>query len=106
MPNSNDKYSFAWYHQGLSSEHELLNHRLTWLLSSQTILFAALAFTMGNQTTPDRRQEFFFLVVSILGIGISLCILIGILQGIRAKLQLWNDYKTHTDPKEELGVKT
>jgi len=106
MPKSNDKYSYAWYQQGLTSEHELLNRRLTWLLSSQTILFAALAFAMGNQTTLDRRHEFFFLVVSILGIAISLCILFGIWQGIRAKRQLWKDYKTHTEPKEELGVRT
>ena len=106
MTKSNDKYSYVWYQEGLSSEHELINRRLTWLLTSQTILFAALAFVMGNQSPPEGRHAFFFLVVSILGSGISLCILFGIWQGIRAKFKLWEDYKNHTDPKEELGVRT
>lgn len=78
MPKSNDKYSYAWYQQGLSSEHELINRRLTWLLASQTILFAAVAFVMGNDVSLGSRRVFFFMVVSILGIMISLCILYGV----------------------------
>ena len=36
------------YEQRLQFEHELINRRLTWLLTSQRILFAALAFVLGK----------------------------------------------------------
>lgn len=41
MHKNEDKHNEDKYFKRLEFEHELINRRLTWLLSSQTILFAA-----------------------------------------------------------------
>jgi hypothetical protein len=94
------------YDKGLSIEHELINRRLTWLLSSQSILFAALAFVLGKDV-PEATQKLFFKVVSCLGMGISLSIFVGVLMAVIAKRVIWKDYnKNHPNTKQSLGVRT
>jgi hypothetical protein len=92
------------YDKGLSIEHELINRRLTWLLSSQSILFAALAFVLGKDV-PEARQKLFFNVVSFMGMGISLLIFVGVCMAVTAKVVIWLDYKDK-QPNQPLGVRT
>lgn len=95
------------YDHQLHFEHELINRRLTWLLTSQSILFAALAFVLGKEVLP-KQQALFFNSISLLGILISLSILIGVLMGVTAKIMTWVDFNLknpHTE-KKQLGVRT
>ena len=82
---------FDKYDQGLQFEHELINRRLTWLLTSQTILFAALAFAQGKDIPEDAQASLFFDVVTRLGFWISILILIGVVMGVIAKCMVWRD---------------
>jgi len=77
-------------------EHELIDRKLTWLLTSQTILFASLAFVLGNEGSKDDKF-FFTLLISCLGIVISLLIFIGVLMGIRAKRK---DFENEAETKK------
>jgi uncharacterized membrane protein YidH (DUF202 family) len=80
------------YEQRLQFEHELINRRLTWLLTSQSILFAALAFVLEKERM-DPLQKEFSKIISVLGISIALAILIGVIMGIAAKILTWQDSK-------------
>lgn len=95
------------YDHQLHFEHELINRRLTWLLTSQSILFAALAIVLGKEVLP-KQQALFFNSISLLGILISLSILIGVLMGITAKIMTWVDFNRGKSPaeKKQLGVRT
>ncbi len=92
------------YQKRLFFEHDLINRRLTWLLTSQTILFAALAFVLGKEEL-SVQQSFFSEIISILGMGISIAILIGVLMGILAKVMTWRDAKA-IDKNQQFGVRT
>jgi hypothetical protein len=65
-------------------EHELINRRLTWLLTSQSIFFAALAIVLDKKLENDPRI-FFINTISALGFFISIFILVAVCMGIRAK---------------------
>lgn len=94
------------YNHHLQTEHELINRRLTWLLTSQSILFAALAFVLGKDIDAA-RQAVFLLVVPILALVISLSILIGVIMAIIAKFTIWKQYKKEQNlPEYPLGVRT
>ena len=86
-------------------EHELIDRRLTWLLTSQTILFAALAFTLEKNNCEDDKA-FFTIIISCLGIVISLLIFIGVWMGLRAKRQSFKDEKLKQMKKDPLGYET
>jgi hypothetical protein len=95
------------YQKQLQTEHELINRRLTWLLTSQTILFAALGF-MLEKGVLSMQNKLFSIIVACLGLAISVFILIGIIMGVIAKITVWNDYNScnETKPKVQLGVRT
>lgn len=87
-------------------EHELINRRLTWLLSSQSILFAALAFVLGKDADLKLKMIFFD-IVSTLGLGISLLILLGVSMGMMAKYTSWYDVNKGVQKTGiPLGVRT
>jgi len=92
--------------QQLHTEHELINRKLTWLLSSQSILFASLAFVLGN-AVKDAQKGLFLNIVSLLGMGISFLILIGVSMAVTAKIVSWKDYKCSRPFSEQspLGVR-
>lgn len=84
------------YHNKLKFEHELINRRLTWLLTSQSILFAALAFVLGKDMVYDPQtggldKSDFFEILACLGLNISLLTWIGVVMGIVAKCTGWYD---------------
>lgn len=84
------------YDDRLKFEHDLINRRLTWLLTSQSILFAALAFVLGKNMldaseTGSLERGDFFDILACLGLSISLLIWIGVVMGITAKCTVWYD---------------
>ena len=81
----------------LEFEHELINRRLTWLLSTQSLLFAAY----GLAITPDNPEKVFLEVTPIAGIAVSGMIFIGVLCGVFAKWHAWQDSE-----QKEFGVRT
>lgn len=91
------------YEKRLAFEHELINQRLTWLLTSQGLLFAAYAFAV------EKSQDKFLLVLPKLGIAVSILLLIGVGCGFIAKIVLWrkqNKDKEKCKDWEPLGPST
>ena len=76
---------FEQYHKNLKFEHEMINRRLTWLLTSQTFLFAALA--VSNEVPLGLK-----LAIPKLEIAISMFIWIAVVMSLTAKVILWKDY--------------
>lgn len=64
-------------------EHELIHRRITWLLSTQSLLFAGAAIAIEKQP--------FVIIISLVGIIISIFIFIGVISGIKAKRQNYLD---------------
>ena len=46
------------YHKTQAFEHSLINRRITWLLTSQGIFFAALGFVLGKDGDPNHKTNF------------------------------------------------
>jgi hypothetical protein len=80
---------FNEYSDRQKFEHELINRRITWLLTSQTILFAAygLGASKDNTVTPQ-----FLKVVAWCGLLSSFFLFLGIVAGALAKCHSWGDY--------------
>jgi hypothetical protein len=93
QPNGDENF------ERLRFEHELINRRLTWLLSSQSILFAAYGIALGSAN--QEIASFFLKVTAISGIVIAGLILLGIVAGMIAKRTVWKDSK-----KKQFGVRT
>ncbi|HYF32582.1 MAG TPA: hypothetical protein VD993_15765 [Chitinophagaceae bacterium] len=99
------------YDERQTMEHELINRKLTWLLTSQSILFAAVAFAMEKIAHADTRI-IFVLVVSYLGVSISTLIFIGVLMCICAKYLSYRDERRkwkqtkNNDTSVRWGVRT
>jgi hypothetical protein len=94
------------YRDRLGFEHELINRRLTWLLTSQTILFAAAGLALGEKSD-KLKVEPFIKVVAISGAVIASLILVGIVAAILAKIPVWNDYRSQEGRKNEpFGART
>ena len=91
------------YWERLAFEHELINRRLTWLLTSQTILFAAYAFSLDTQLLPAAAS--FRGVTAMSGLVIAALILVGVLCAIVAKRAVWKDYES-SHKGEQFGVRT
>ena len=87
----------------LKCEHELLNQRITWLLTSQTILFAAYGFTL---TKDNILAMNFQTVIAASGMTAAILMLIGILAGLHAKRAVWRDYQVDYNPRQKWGVRT
>jgi len=84
-------------------EDELINHRLTWLIGSQSLLFAGYALLLGVDTSspafPIERWNLAVQWFPWLGIFISSLIFLGILSAIIASTIL----KIRFD-REDFGV--
>jgi hypothetical protein len=65
------------YHERLAFEHELINRRLTWLITSPAILFAA--YGLSFQGTDQTVSEEFRSVTAWSGITIAFMILVGVM---------------------------
>jgi hypothetical protein len=73
-------------------EHELIDRKSTWSLSSQAILFAAYGVTFqGGSDEPGLRD--FREVVAGAGLAIALITLVGVSALIISKLVAWRDYR-------------
>lgn len=83
-------------------EHELINRRLTWLLTSQTFLFASLGFL----SEMNKLKDYFLHVASGLGIAVSIFVWVGVVMGIFAKYYNWKNYKCKYDESKRWGERT
>lgn len=93
----------AKFEDRMRFEHQLLNTRVTWLLSSQTILFAAYGLSISEYDKGTLFRE----VIPLVGIVLSCIILIGIVASFLAKLFAWDDLKRIKGYKnEQLGIRT
>lgn len=83
----------------LRFEHDLIDRRLTWLLSSQSILFATYGIAQGSSN--QRIRDLFLKVTAISGIVIAGLILLGVISGVLAKHTVWKDSQS-----KHFGVRT
>jgi hypothetical protein len=81
-------------------EHELINRKTTWLLTTQSILFVAYAASFQGAdpegSGPDRSE--LRMVVAGLGLGIAFIVLIGVVGLIRSKYLSWQKYEEAFEP--------
>lgn len=88
-PHDYVSYREKWVH-----EDDLINHRLNWLLMTQTILFAAYGLLLDNQpdTTANdnlgRNVDALIKVLPYLGIAVSGLIFLGVLGAVGAMYAL------------------
>jgi hypothetical protein len=89
------------YAERLKFEHELINRRVTWLLTAQTILFAAYGVALG------KTAGWFLKTVAVTGAAIAILVFIGILAAFAAKYCTWQDFKnTPINTSEQFWVRT
>jgi hypothetical protein len=88
------------YSARLKFEHELINRRVTWLLTSQSILFAAYGVAL------KAPAPWFLRTVAVTGGAISVFIFVGILAAFAAKYCTWRDFKNSGNPTEPFWVRT
>ncbi len=76
--NEHDKQNYYGYiaHQ-IEREDGLVNYRLTWMLTTQGLLFAALALLAGKNTNAEMREMLTLLLPSI-GIVLSIISFLGV----------------------------
>ena len=84
----------------LDFEHQLLDRYLTWLLTSESVLFAAYGLTFPKDATLG-NPAFFRQVTAGSGLAIAIAILVGITAGILAKFTIGHDAKM-----QQVGVRT
>ena len=92
----------AWqeYDDRQKFEHELLNRKMTWLLTSQTVLFAAYGVTFGDAGEGDGLESF-RRMVTLTGILIAAVVLVGTAALLNSKRLSWRSYRTYFgDPSE------
>jgi hypothetical protein len=87
------------YNRRQEFEHDLINRKTTWLLTTQTILFAAYGLTFRIGSVDEVRDQFRDIVASS-GLAIALIILVGMLALIRSKVLSWRAYKDFYDEEE------
>ena len=74
------------YSRRMQFEHELIDRRLTWLLTSEAILFAAYGVAL-------EKAPSFLKIVAIVGLMVSASVLMGIVASHIAKIYTWQDFK-------------
>ena len=93
------------YQEKLKFEHDLINRRLTWLLTSQTIMFAALAIAFKEGAFIERREAF-LKFIPYMGGAIALLIFSGVLAGSIAKYTVWKDHiNKNQEYQKQWGVR-
>jgi len=69
-------------------EDNLINHRLGWLLTSQTILFAGYGVLLQKQQIPQERVSFMLTLIAGLGAVTSALLLLSVVAAIVALFAL------------------
>ena len=77
------------YDERQKFEHELIDRKLNWMLTSQTILFAALALIFGKDDGTDK--PFLTIVVCSLGLATSALTATGVLFAVLGKRRNFRD---------------
>jgi hypothetical protein len=93
-----EEYLREEYIDGLKFEHELINRRVTWLLTSQSILFVAYGMVLDKLT--DKGKPF-LQAIAMIGPLISIFILVSIIAAMLAKYLLCRKYRKDSNKKEE-----
>lgn len=88
------------YSERMKFEHELINRRVTWLLTSQSILFAAYGIALNANASS------FLGVVAFTGAMTAVFVLVGILASFAAKFCTWKDFQNSGNQKEPFWVRT
>ena len=89
----------------LAFEHDLINRRLTWLITSQTILFAAYGLSFQSRLELLPVAEHFRNVTEWSGIAIAIAVFVSVTASFMAKRLVWKDYNG-THPGTPFGVST
>ena len=89
--------------KGLEFEHELINRKITWLLTSQSLLFAALGLTLASSSLEIVR------IIASLGLAVCVVVAIALAGNIAAKRFVHLDYKRREQslgsPEPRWGVR-
>jgi hypothetical protein len=93
----------AWddFNKRQEFEHELINRKTTWLLTTQAILFAAYGVSVDNQDNSASLRE----VTVWTGVSVAVLTWIGVGTVVISKLLSWRDYAafyrgpSHSPPK-------
>lgn len=80
------------YHRRQEFEHSLIDRKTTWLLTTQSILFAAYGLTFGTVRGNDDLEDF-RAVVARLGVSIAAIVLLGVAALIISKWLSWWQYR-------------
>src|SRR4051794_6879571 len=89
-PNFESRQVWADQESRQRFQHELIDRKTTWWLTSQTILFAAYGVTLRSDTGPEDQK--FRQVVAVAGLASAIVTLIGVSALIRSKLLSWRFY--------------
>jgi hypothetical protein len=71
-------------------EHELINRKTNWWLTTQTILFAAYGLTLSNDFIPGGNE--FRYVIAFAGLAMAVVTFVGVLAIINSKRLAWKLY--------------
>jgi hypothetical protein len=85
--NDDRRLVFKDHLEWLEFEHSLINHRITWLITSQALLFAALGLVLAAPVLKLVK------VISWVGLAICIVMLLGLLASMTAKYLCYRDYK-------------
>jgi hypothetical protein len=103
-PPQDEEKKYGYIATQLDREDQLINVRLTWILTSNGFLFAALAFVHGKEKTkgddvPDTSaQKFFHRALPILGFVFSASGLIGVISSQLQERYLMHEWTCLRDP--------
>jgi hypothetical protein len=86
--------SAASRHRLFHHEDDLINHRLTWLIGSESLLFTGYAVLVSGVASGSVAQTVRWL--PLLGIAVAGTIWVGILGAVAASLILKRRYGQHT----------
>jgi hypothetical protein len=91
-----EQYRQAWedHQRRQEFEHQLIDRKTVWLLTSQSLLFAAYGLTFRDGSDADAADQF-RRIVQALGITLSAISWIGVLAVINSKRLSWKDYQRH-----------
>jgi hypothetical protein len=103
VTQANDGYQNSrdvWkdYNHRQEFEHDLINRKTTWGLTSQTILFAAYGVTLRGNNTPGKKDlvaigyDFRKVVISA-GLLIAVVTFVAVLATVNSKRLSWRQYE-------------
>jgi hypothetical protein len=86
------------YNRRQEFEHDLINRKTTWLLTAETILFAAYGVSFGQTSADEFRGAVEFRdAVAWSGLLIAVIMLVGVLSVINSKRMSWMLYRDFFD---------